>query len=46
MLQQLDLQSIATHQGIYVYFYVSKAGIERNSEVRHNTVTGIGFLAL
>lgn len=46
MLQQLDLQSIATHQGIYVYFYVSKAGIERNSEVRRNTVTGIGFLAL
>lgn len=31
MLQELNLQSIAIHQGICVHFYVSKAGIERNT---------------
>jgi len=29
MLQQMNLQSVATHQGIRIYFYVSNGGIER-----------------
>lgn len=37
MLQQLNHHSIAIHQEIRVYFYVSKAGIERN-KVRLDTI--------
>lgn len=37
MLQQLNHHSIAIHQEICVYFYVSKAGTERN-KVKLDTI--------